>query len=134
MKSSPVFLKTGCSAEEPLAVGRGIADNLFSMYLRRHNKKVDGEQYDYWALVESSRTARGPRQRIVAAIGKLPGLDKEERIGWEEVRRIFDGKPLPQSELFERYEDPPSWATVNINTVSVERLRHFGDIYLGLLL
>ena len=104
------------------------------MYLRRHDKKVDGERYDYWSLVESVRTARGPRQRIVATIGKLPGLDKEERIGWEEIRRILDGKPMPQPGLFEECEEPPSWATVNINTVSVERLRHFGDVYLGLLL
>jgi transposase len=104
------------------------------MYLRRHNKKVDGDKYEYWSLVESVRTTRGPRQRIVATIGKLPGLDKEERIGWEEVKRILEGKPLPQPRLFEPNDDPPSWATVNINKVSVERLRHFGDIYLGLLL
>jgi transposase len=127
-------LKTGCSAEKPLAAVRGILDNLFRMYLRRHDKKVGGEHYDYWSLVESVRTARGPRQRIVATIGKLPGLDEEERIGWEEIRRIIDGKPLPQPGLFESCDDPPSWATVNINKVSVERIRHFGDVYLGLLL
>jgi hypothetical protein len=104
------------------------------MYLRRHDKKVDGEHYGYWSLVESIRTARGPRQRIVATIGKLPGLDEEERIGWEEIGRILDGKPLSQPDLFERCEDPPSWATINVSKVSVERLRHFGDVYLGLLL
>lgn len=103
------------------------------MYLRRHDKKVDGEDYLYWSLVESVRTARGPRQRIVATIGKLPGLDRETRIGWEEIRRILDGKPA-QPNLFEAYEEPPSWATVNIHKVSVERLRHFGDVYLGLQL
>lgn len=104
------------------------------MYLRRNKRKKGGTEYEYWSLVESTRTARGPRQKIVATIGKLPGLDKEERVGWEEIRRILDGKPTPQPDLFEEYEDPPSWATVNINKVSVERLRHFGDIYLGLLL
>lgn len=104
------------------------------MYLRRHDKKVDGEHYGYWSLVESVRTARGPRQRIVATIGKLPGLDEEERIGWEEIGRILDGKPLRQPDFFERCEDPPSWATINVSKVSVERLRHFGDVYLGLLL
>jgi len=31
-------------------------------------------------------------------------------------------------------EDPPVWAKVNLNRVSVERLRYFGDIYLALLL
>jgi transposase len=103
------------------------------MYLRRHDKKVDGEHYGYWSLVESIRTARGPRQRIVATIGKLPGLDQEERIGWEEIRRILDGKTV-QPNLFAAYAEPPLWATVNIHQVSVERLRHFGDVYLGLLL
>jgi hypothetical protein len=103
------------------------------MYLRRHDKKVEGEAYGYWSLVESVRRARGPRQRIVATIGKLPGLDQEERIGWEEIRRILEGKPA-QPNLLEEQEEPPSWATVNINPVSVERLRHFGDVYLGLRL
>ncbi len=104
------------------------------MYLRRHGKNVDGEEYGYWSLVESIRTARGPRQRIVATIGKLPGLDKEERIGWEEISRILTGKPRHQDSLLEKFEEPPSWATVDINRVSVERLRSFGDIYLALLL
>jgi hypothetical protein len=104
------------------------------MYLRRNGKKVNGEEYDYWSLVESVRTARGPRQRIVATIGKLPGLDKEERIGWEEIGRILTGKTRQQDGFFEKTEEPPSWATVDINRVSVERLRRFGDIYLALLL
>jgi transposase len=104
------------------------------MYLRRHDKSIDGEEYGYWSLVESIRTARGPRQRIVATIGKLPGLDKEERIGWEEISRILSGKSTHQGSLLEKTEEPPSWATVDINRVRVERLRNFGDIYLGLLL
>ncbi|PJC72632.1 MAG: hypothetical protein CO012_11695 [Syntrophobacterales bacterium CG_4_8_14_3_um_filter_49_14] len=104
------------------------------MYLRRHSKRVDGDDYGYWSLVESYRTVRGPRQRIVATIGKLPGLDKEERVGWEEIGRILDGKPRSEPGLFEEYEEPPLWATVNVNQVSVERLRHFGDVYFALLL
>jgi transposase len=104
------------------------------MYLRRYSKKADGEEYGYWSLVESVRTARGPRQRVVASIGKLPGLDKEERVGWEEIARILNDKSQAQDSLFEKTEEPPSWATVDINRVSVERLRSFGDIYLALLL
>jgi transposase len=105
-----------------------------AMYLRRHDKKVAGEDYEYWSLVESVRTTRGPRQRIVATIGKLPGLDREERIGWDEIGRILSGRPRPEASLFKKPEEPPSWATVNVSGVSVERLRHFGDAYLGLLL
>jgi len=104
------------------------------MYLRRHRKKVAGEEYGYWSLVESIRTARGPRQRIVATIGKLPDYEREEQIGWEEIGRILDGKPSPEPGLFDKSEEPPVWAKVNLNRVSVERLRHFGDIYLALLL
>jgi len=104
------------------------------MYLRPNKRKKGDSAYEYWSLVESVRTAKGPRQRVVATIGKLPGLDKEERIGWEEIGRILTGKPRPESELFTQEEEPPSWATVNINKVSVERLRHFGDVYPGLLL
>jgi transposase len=104
------------------------------MYLRRHRKKVAGEEYGYWSLVESMRTARGPRQRIVATIGKLPDYDQEEQIGWEEIGRILDSKPSPEPGLFEKREDPPLWAEVNLTQVSVERLRYFGDIYLALLL
>jgi hypothetical protein len=98
------------------------------MLLRRNTKKREGADYDCWTLVDSIRTARGPRQRIVASIGKLPGLDREERIGWEEIIRILSGKPHPTPGLFEQREEPPSWATVNMSGVSVERLRSFGDI------
>ncbi len=108
--------------------------NTISMFLRRNKKKKGGVDYECWTLVESVRTARGPRQRIVATIGKLPGLDREERIGWDEIGRILSGKPRPHPGLFDPPEEPPSWATVNLSGVSVERLRHFGDVYVGLLL
>jgi len=104
------------------------------MYLRRRCRKKSGEEYESWALVESVRTARGPRQRTVATLGKLPGMEKEERVGWEEIARILDGKPRPEPSLFEKEEGPPAWAEVNLKGVSVERLRHFGEVYLGLAL
>lgn len=104
------------------------------MYLRRCCRRKGGEEYESWALVESVRTGRGSRQRTVATIGKLPGLDKEERIGWEEIGRILDGKERPVPDLFKKEEDIPLWATINLKGVQVERLRHFGDVYLGLAL
>ena len=83
--------------------------NTISMFLRRNTKKKGGVDYDCWTLVESVRTARGPRQRIVATIGKLPGLDREERIGWDEIGRILSGKPRPEPGLFVPSADPPCW-------------------------
>ncbi len=104
------------------------------MYLRRGKRKKGGEEYESWSLVESVRTASGPRQRTVATIGKLPGLNKDERVGWEEIARILDGKPLPTRDLFEKEKEVPEWATVNLRKVQIERMRHFGDVYLGLYL
>jgi transposase len=80
------------------------------------------------------RTARGPRQRTVATLGKLPGLDAEARVGWEHIADILDGK-VRQSDFLNPVEpDPPEWATVDLKGVSVERLRRFGEVYLGLAL
>jgi transposase len=94
----------------------------------------NGETYDYWTLVESVRTARGPRQRIVATIGKLPGLDEEARVGWEHIADILDGRARQDDFLEPAASDPPEWATVDLKGLSVERLRRFGDVYLGLAL
>ncbi len=69
------------------------------MYLRRNKKTKGGEVYEYWSLVESVRSGRGPRQRTVATIGKLPGLDQEEKIGWEEICRIASGMPREPNPL-----------------------------------
>jgi transposase len=104
------------------------------MYLRRHKRRKLGEDYVYWTLVESVRTQRGPRQRIVATIGKLADLKEEERIGWEEIERILNGERPREADLFEGQKDIPEWATINIQKVRVERMRRFGDVYLGLIL
>jgi len=104
------------------------------MYLRPHKKTKNGSVYEYWSLVKSVRTARGPRQKIVASIGKLPGLDQQTRMGWEHIGAALDGR-IRQTELFdERDRDEPQWATVDVSRVRVERLRDFGDVYLGLAL
>lgn len=104
------------------------------MYLRKHRKvKRGGASYEYWTLVETVRTARGPRQRIVGSLGKLPGLDDSERVGWEEVGRILAGKPRArQPELFGSEPEPPDWAVVDLHRVKADRLRRFGDVYLAL--
>ena len=100
------------------------------MYLRRKCKTVRGVQYEYWALVESARTARGPRQRVVASIGKMPGLDREDRLGWEDLEQVLSGRPAAGPSLFE--PEPPEWARVDLKRVQAERLRRFGDVFLAL--
>jgi hypothetical protein len=36
------------------------------MFLRRFQRRKNGKPHTYWALVESYRTAKGSRQRVVA--------------------------------------------------------------------
>ena len=103
------------------------------MYLRRNRRKRGDETYEYWTLVESVRTHQGPRQRIVATLGKLPGLEEEARVGWEHINELLDGR-LHQQELLRADPEPPQWATVDTSRARVERLRRFGEVYLGLAL
>jgi hypothetical protein len=104
------------------------------MYLRPHKTTKNGAVYEYWSLVKSVRTARGPRQKTVASIGKLPGLDRRTRMGWEHIGAALEGR-IPQADLFEDGDgDRPQWATVDVSRVRVERLRDFGDVYLALAL
>jgi transposase len=108
------------------------------MYLRRHRRRKRGEDYDYWTLVESVRTARGPRQRIVAHIGKEPGLDEDDRLGWEHIGKLLDGQEDEGKEQLDLFaaEKPeaPLWAQVNLRGVRVERVRQFGKVYVALAL
>ena len=106
------------------------------MFLRRIRRKKGDVDYDYWALVECVRTARGPRQRVVATIGKLSNFkeDERERIGWEDIGRVLSGKPTGTSDLFKERKEIPEWATVNTRGIQIERMRRFGDVYLGLAL
>ena len=105
------------------------------MFLRRITVKKDGKAHAYWALLESVRTARGPRQRTVAYLGEL---GPAEQAGWAEVRRVLDRQPVPEASLFATpaaADEPiPEHITVHVRGVRVERPRDFGEVYLGLLL
>ena len=107
------------------------------MFLRRNRRLKNGDVHEYWTLVESVRTERGPRQHIVATLGKLPSLDDVEHAGWEEIARLLDGRKRTDTtpSLFgEKPKEPPQWAQVDIRGVRVERVREFGKVYLGLAL
>ena len=103
------------------------------MFLRRCKRKKNGKQHTYWALVESYRTARGSRQRVVAYLGELKD---NEQSGWVQLGKRLDKKSRPQSSLFEppRYDDLTGEEPVEINLkgIRLERLRDFGDVWLAL--
>jgi transposase len=94
------------------------------MYLRRCYRNKDGKRHAYWALVESYRTARGPRQRVVSWLGQM---DSQGRLG---VQQAAQGIAGWQQDLFDNQE--PQWVEVDLKRVSVERSRRFGGAWLGL--
>jgi hypothetical protein len=107
------------------------------MYLRRHRRTARGATYEYWTLVESRRTASGPRQTTVATLGKLPGLDENVRAGWESLDALLEGRvPARQLDLSGKAQPPapPLWREVEVRGVRVERVRDLGEVYLALAL
>ena len=87
--------------------------------------RKDGKRHAYWALVvESYRTERGPRQRVVAWLGAMDGRG---RLG---VKRCAAGRTTQQGSLFR--EAQPEWVEVDVKRVHVERSRKFGGPWLGL--
>jgi hypothetical protein len=88
------------------------------MYIRRCYRKKDGTQHAYWALVESYRTMRGPRQRLVARLG---AMDEEGRVG---VKRCATAQSCEPGDLFFEAGEP-EWVEVDLRGVRVERTRRF---------
>lgn len=108
------------------------------MFLRRHRKTVNGASYDYWSLCESVRTSAGPRQRVVATLGKLTPDETRPDAGWEDLRELLEGRPCArQGRLGEKpAPEPPGarWEVADVAGLRVERVRDFGEPWLGLAL
>jgi transposase len=94
------------------------------MYIRKISRQKDGKRHAYWALVESRRTARGPRQYVVAYLGEL---DAGGRLGFQ---MAAEGRGDYQCDFLE--ESKPEWIEIDIHGVRTERVREFGDIWLAL--
>jgi len=107
------------------------------MFLRRHRKHSGGETYEYWSLVKTVRSARGPRHQVVARLGKLDVAEVARARCWQEVDTLLEGRaPATQLEFNAAPPPPPTpcWREVDLSGVRVERLRQFGRVYLGLAL
>jgi transposase len=97
------------------------------MFVRPHFRLVDGERRAYWALVESYRTERGPRQRVVAYLG---GLDEAGRLG---LQQAAEGKSRDDCQplLFAEEDTEPRYVEVDVSKVRVENCRQFGGPWLA---
>lgn len=110
------------------------------MFIRQYTCVENGKRQAYWALVESYRTERGPRQRVVAWLGKL---DEAGRLGMRQAAETVSKEgsspteSRPQRTLFEKdwsepSEPEPRWIEVNAAGVRVENCRQFGGPWLAL--
>ena len=95
------------------------------MFIRPIYIRKNGKRHAYWALVESYRTERGPRQRVVSYLGQL---DERGRLG---IKYAADGSGSTyHKSLFKEVE--PEWVQVDLKRVPVERCADFGGPWLGL--
>mgnify|MGYP000058847261 CR=1 FL=1 len=109
------------------------------MFVRPCYRFKDGKRHAYWSLVESYRTERGPRQRVVAYLGRL---DEEGRLGVQEAvtpkeRNNDHQQHLPFADDAAPHPEPdvqPRWVTVNASAVRVENCVQFGGPWLALRL
>jgi transposase len=102
------------------------------MFLRRCERRKNGKGHTYWALVESLRTAKGSRQRVVAYLGELK---KSQQNGWAQLGRRLNQEDRPQPSLFDppRYDEPAGDepVLVKLKGLRLQRLRDFGDVWLA---
>jgi transposase len=104
------------------------------MFLRPHQRAKDGKGHTYWSLVETVRTADGPRQKTLCYLGEL---NSSAQARWLKTIEVFneDGE-AQQLKLFPSHvevpADDPQVARVLVNRVRLERTRQFGACYLGL--
>jgi len=95
------------------------------MFIRPHYRTKNGKRHAYWALMESYRTERGPRQRVVAYLGQL---NEGHRLGIHAAAAGAAG--VHQKQFFD--DTRPEWVEVDVKRVRVENRRNFGGPWLGM--
>src|SRR5437016_7005195 len=104
------------------------------MFLRAHRREKDGKDHTYWSLVETARSADGPRQRTLCYLGEL---NDSAQARWLKTIEVFNEQgETQQLKLFPSHVEPPPddphVARVLLNQVRLERTRQFGSCWLGL--
>ncbi len=104
------------------------------MFLRPNHRGKDGKDHTYWSLVETVRTADGPRQKTLCYLGEL---NSSAQARWLRTVEVFNEQgEAQQLKLFPSHvvppADDPQVARVLLSKVRLERTRQFGACFLGL--
>jgi len=99
------------------------------MFLRRCYRSHNGRRHGYWALVESVRTQRGPRQKVVAYLGDL---NEAGRAGVRHLAGAMAGEQADVGPwLFDDGTAAPRHVEVDTAAVQVGAIRGFGGPFLA---
>ncbi len=102
------------------------------MFIRPCYKRKNGKKHAYWALVESYRSERGPRQRVVSYLGQLK---ESERLGVKQAAQGNKTSAAKQLRLFNASTTvKPEWVEIDTANVRVENELEFGGPWLALQL
>ena len=118
------------------------------MYVRKTKRRYKGKSYVHYSLVESVRTAKGPRQKTICNLGALSPRPASE---WLKFARKIEAALLGQADLFAadgdaeidklvqtikagRQAEPaePDSVAVFADRVSTEQHREAGAVHVGL--
>lgn len=106
-------------------------------------RKKNGKTHAYWALVESHRTPRGSRQRVVSYLGEL---QESEKSGWAQLSERLNGQGNASATRTEKqlllFEPPEcvdeaesffgsKGALVDLKGVRLDRPRDFGVVWMA---
>jgi transposase len=106
---------------------------LACVFLKVHHRPKDGKDHQYYSLVESVRTSRGPQHRTLAYLGELNGSTQS---AWRKSIAVFNGEGTEtQLELFasDSAVVPSGERVVQVllDRVRWERPRNFGEVFLA---
>ncbi len=100
----------------------------------RNHRGKDGKEHTSWPLVETVRTADGPRQKTLYYLGEW---NSSAQARWLTTVEVFNEQgEAQQLKLFPSHVEPPrddpQVARVLLNKVRLERTRQSGACFLGL--
>lgn len=108
-------------------------ERTITMFVRSHRRRKDGKDHSYWSLVETVRTAAGPRQRTVCYLGEL---NSSTETRWRKTIQVFNAHGADQQlALFPAGtapgRDDPHVVEIRLDRVRWTRPRDFGDVWAG---
>jgi len=101
-----------------------------AVFLRRHFRRVNGQRQAYWALVESYRTERGSRQRVISYLGNLEEPLRRGVLLAAGGADVAAQLPLPGAGPAAPRD--AEWIEVDVQRLRIERSRAFGGAWVGL--